>query len=261
MITSSHNPKIQLVRSLLSRKQDRMKNSAFIVEGVRLTEEALRSGWKPQFILYSDALSPRGLEIIAEYRHQEIDIEQISQSLMDSLGDTETSQGIIAILPMKSQPFPPQWDFVIVADGVRDPGNLGTLLRTAVAAGAQAVFLTPGSVDAYSPKVVRAGMGAHFRLPIFQTTHTDLKNLCQFRSGGPAKIFIAESSGGHSCWEMDLRQPLALVIGGEAEGASKLMREAADGMIHIPMPGESESLNAAIAAAILIFEVVRQRKS
>jgi TrmH family RNA methyltransferase len=157
-------------------------------------------------------------------------------------------------------PIPDAIDFVIIADGIHDPGNLGTLLRTTAAAGAQLLITTPGSVDAFSPKVLRAGMGAHFHLPILDLDWPEIQHLLKDRSP-QLRVFLADAGQGASCWETDLRQPCALVIGGEAEGASQAARDRADAGLSIPMPGKSESLNAAAAASILIFEVVRQRAS
>jgi TrmH family RNA methyltransferase len=131
---------------------------------------------------------------------------------------------------------------------------MGTLLRTAEAAGADGVLLTPGTVDAFSPKVVRAGMGAHFHLPIlhlpWEAIHTALKGL---------PVYLAESEGGIPLWEVDFQQPCTLLVGGEAFGASKFGAEIATHRVTIPMQGRAESLNAAVAASILMAEVLRQR--
>jgi len=128
-------------------------------------------------------------------------------------------------------------------------------LRTAEAAGVQAVFLPPDTVDAFAPKVVRAGMGAHFRLPI---QAVDWNQIQQYTESLNLNVYLADAKG-PSCWETDLRQPLALIVGGEAEGASESARNLADRNISIPMLGETESLNAASAGSILMFEVRRQR--
>jgi TrmH family RNA methyltransferase len=146
--------------------------------------------------------------------------------------------------------------FVFVPDQLRDPGNLGTMLRTAAAAGVQAVFCPPETADAFSPKVLRAGMGAQFRLPVHTldwdaiTSHLAL-----------LKVILADMEQGLPYTQADLRPPLALIVGGEAEGASAQAHRLASGFVHIPMPGGVESLNAAVAAGILLFEVVRQRSS
>jgi TrmH family RNA methyltransferase len=168
---------------------------------------------------------------------------------------------------MRRQPLPTELHFVLVADNLRDPGNLGPLLRTAAASGAQAALLSPGTTDAFAPKVLRAGMGAHFRLPVFHLTWDEIRAVCKepVRPAGEPqrslRIFLAEASDGTPCWDLDLRQPLTLIVGSEAEGASREALALADELITIPMPGKSESLNAAIAASILLFEIVRQRRT
>jgi TrmH family RNA methyltransferase len=255
MITSSHNPKIQQVRALIGRKGARDEARAFVVEGVRLVEEALASGWRPELVLYSRDVSERGRTVVAGFERQGVALEEVDPRIFDSFSDTETSQGLLAVLPQRALALPPDLNFVLVADQVRDPGNLGTLLRTAAAAGVQAILLAPGTADAYAPKVLRAGMGAHFRLPLASLEWDEIVKICKPR----LNIYLAEAGAGTPCWQLDLRKPVALVVGGEADGASPAARQAADGLITIPMPGKSESLNAAVAASILLFEIVRQR--
>jgi RNA methyltransferase, TrmH family len=259
MITSVQNPKIQWVRSLISHRQVREETNAFVVEGVRLAEEALASKIKPLLVLFSSQLSERGREISASFAGMGVQVEEISPRLMETIADTNSPQGLVVVLPIPKTILPKTLDFVIVADNLRDPGNLGTLLRTAAASGAQAVLLTPGTTDAFAPKVLRAGMGAHFHLSILSQSWDQIRSFCKDSYQPPLNIYLAETENGIPFWKLDLRQPLALVIGGEADGASQEGRDAADANITIPMPGKSESLNAAIAAGILIFEVVRQR--
>jgi RNA methyltransferase, TrmH family len=258
MITSSHNPKIQAVRNLLARRKERDERSQFVVEGVRLAEEAYQAGWLPAWVLTGESLSERGRSLANAFARLGIEVEQVSSSLMETLGDTETSQGLLVVMPARELTLPERLVFVLVADALRDPGNLGALLRTAAAAGVQAVFLTPGTVDAFSPKVLRSGMGAQFRLPVRNVTWDQILLVCH-QPAAPLTLYLAEAGEGQSLWQTDLRRPLALVVGGEANGASEAGRAAADSFISIPMPGKSESLNAAIAASIILFEVVRQR--
>jgi len=258
MITSRQNPKVQRVRELLGRPRDRREAGAFVVEGVRLAEEALAAGWKPEIVLFSSGLSARGREVLDRLSAGRIEIEEVSPDILQALSETEASQGLLAVFPIRQIPFPSAPDFLVIADAIRDPGNLGTLLRTAAAAGVQAVALAPGTADPYAPKVVRAAMGAHFHLPIAALDWEFLQQLAGTAPG--LKVFLAESGSGEIYWQADLRQPLALIIGSEAEGATPSARRLAGSSIQIPMPGRSESLNAAVAAAVLMFEVVRQRR-
>lgn len=254
MITSSQNPKLKLVRSLMGRPRQRQEAQAFLAEGVRLVEEALAADWPFQFVLTSETLSQRGRDLAKELGAKGIQVDQVPDLLLNSISETETSQGILAVLDQSRLSVPQLLDFVLIPDSIRDPGNLGTLLRTAVAAGVQAVFLPPETTDAFAPKVVRAGMGAHFRLPIYSLSWEEIRAVTQ-----SLKVYLADMAG-NSFWEADFRPPMALILGGEAEGATAEARKLADLTVSIPMPGKAESLNAAIAGAILIFEVVRQRQ-
>jgi len=264
MITSSQNPKIKLVRALLGRAKERRQEGAFVAEGIRLLEEAESRDWKFRFLLYDASLDARGSSLVEHLLLQGIEVEEISESLMKSLSDTETPQGILAVLEITQLPTLAPGasagatnspDFVLIPDQIHDPGNLGTLLRTAAAAGVQAVLLPPETTDAFAPKVVRSGMGAHFRLPIQSMRWEKIRRETQ-----ALQIYLADMDG-ISCWETDLREPLALIVGSEAEGASEEARQLATQKISIPMSGGTESLNAGVAGSVLMFEVVRQRSS
>jgi TrmH family RNA methyltransferase len=257
MISSPHNPKLKLVRALQGRAKERREAGAFLAEGIRLVEEAVNANWPLRFILFDETLNDRGMAQVEGLRSRGVDVEEISTSLMKSLSETESPQGILAVLELTNLPLPNLPTFILIPDQIRDPGNLGTLLRTAAAAGVQAVLLPPETTDAFAPKVVRSGMGAHFRLPIHSRTWDEIAQVVKLAG---LQVLLAEMDG-ESCWVTDLRQPLALVIGGEADGASPQARGLANGKISIPMPGQAESLNAGVAGSVLMFEVVRQRQS
>lgn len=259
MITSSSNPKIQLVRVLTRQRKERDDQGLYVAEGVRLIEEALAVNWPIEFMLYTGDLSERGRKILKQSSQMDIPMEEISIPLLRSISTTETSQGILAVVRQKELGLPENPDFLLIIDALRDPGNLGTMLRSAAAAGTQAVILTAGTTDAFAPKVLRSAMGAHFRLPIRHMDWAEIRSFCTQRDK-PIAILVSDAERGESCFHMDLTQPVALVIGGEAEGVTVEARQSASGWIKIPMPGKSESLNAAVAAGILLFEVVRQRK-
>ncbi len=262
MLTSSHNPRLARLRALLEKRKAREEQQAFVIEGVRLAEEALAAGWQPEMIFFSAQLSERGREVVRSFQRQGVEVWEVGPALMDSLAGTETPPGLLAVLPMRPRPLPENLNFALITDNMRDPGNLGTLLRTAAAAGAQAALLSPGTTDAFAPKVLRAGMGAHFRLPVIHLNWDEIRTICKPPGSRPAlHLFLAEAAQGSACWDLDLRQPLALMVGSEAEGASQEALAMADTFVTIPMPGKSESLNAAIAASIIIFEVVRQRRT
>jgi len=255
MISSIHNPHIQLARNLLGRPKERRETGAFVAEGVRLVEEAFTANWTFRFVLATESLGERGKMLVASLQARGVEVELVVDNLMQSVSETETSQGILAVLENSPLAIPSDLSFILIPDFIRDPGNLGTLLRTAAAAGVQAVFLPPETTDAFAPKVVRAGMGAHFRLPIVSLDWDSIKS----RTSG-LSVYLAEMEGATPCWHADFNSPLALIIGGEADGASKAARQLAKERVFIPMPGRSESLNAAVAGAVMMFEVVRQRK-
>ena len=256
MITSNQNSKIKLIRALQSRAKERREANAFVVEGVRLVEEAEIRDWRIRFALYDNTLSKRGRSLVERLTSRVVEVEEISESLMQSLSETETPQGILAVLEISNLPISNSLDFILIPDQIRDPGNLGTLLRTAAAAGVQAVLLPPETTDAFAPKVVRSGMGAHFRLPIHSMAWNEIDQVVKLAG---LHVLLADMDG-QSCWETDLRQPLALIIGSEADGASESARKLANQKISIPMNGNIESLNAGVAGSVLMFEVVRQRK-
>jgi TrmH family RNA methyltransferase len=253
MISSSQNTKIKLIRTLASRPKDRREAGAFLAEGVRLVEEALAANWSFRFVLFTDGLSERGMQLQKKIEERGIEAVKVESGLLRSLSETETPQGILAVLDESRLPMPEPLNFLLILDQIRDPGNLGTLLRSAEAAGVQAVSLSPETTDAFAPKVLRSGMGAHFRLAIrsmsWDEIHQQTKSL---------KAFLADMEG-QSCWETDFRQPMSLIIGGEAEGASEQAQKLAASRVRIPMTGKTESLNAAVAGSVLMFEVMRQR--
>ncbi len=257
-ITSSKNQNVQYIRELLTKKSTREQTGYFVVEGVRLSEEALKAGVVPRLVVYSDNCSARGLELMQQAHDLGSKVLSAAADILNALSDTETSQGLLMVVPNQFLLLPEEFHFVVIVDQVRDPGNLGTILRSAVAAGAQAVFCTPGSVDAWSPKVVRSAMGAHFHIPVIKNEWGEIKVLLK-KQNQPLTVFLAESEDGTVLWQADLKQPVALVIGGEADGASPEVKASVDAFLNIPMPGGFESLNAAVAASIILFEVVRQR--
>jgi TrmH family RNA methyltransferase len=258
MITSVHNPKVQAIRKLQTQSRTRREEGKFVIEGVRLAEEALGSSWQVQEVWFTDQLDERGKPVLDGFAARGVPVEQVAQPVMKAVSETETPQGILVVLRLQTLPIPQNPNFILVLDGVRDPGNLGTILRTAAAAGVQAVLLAPGCADAFAPKVIRSGMGAHFRLPILHPGWEDIHRILK-TPGRNLRVYLADSTGGSAYTQVDFKSPMALIVGGEAGGSGSDAALLADEKVHIPMPGGSESLNVGIAASILIFEVIRQR--
>lgn len=258
MITSVKNPKVQAVKALQSRAKNRREAKAFIAEGVRLAEEALASKWPVRQAFYTAGLDARGQTLVRMLQAAEAPVEEVSEHVMETISDTKTPQGILLELTAQALSLPPQPSLVLILDGIADPGNLGTLLRSAAGAGADAVLVTPGSADAFAPKVMRSGMGAHFRLPVLELDWRQISDLIKAHK---LAVFLADANRGPAYDTVDLTQKLALVIGGEAHGLSASAGHLKAQPLQIPMPGRIESLNAATAGSLLLFEAVRQRRA
>lgn len=254
MITSRQNQKIKKIKQLTSQAKFRRKENAYVVEGVRILEEALQAEQIPEQVLYTADLDQRGQTLVQIFQDQQVPCELTAPEVLNSASDTENSQGIMAVFPIDPLPLPDQKDLVLIVDEMRDPGNLGTLMRSSLAAGVDLLLLSPGTVDLYSPKVIRSGMGAHFRLPTISTSWDEIFELTE-----GLVLYLADMNQGISCWEADLTGPLGIILGGEAHGPGEDARRVAQQTLHIPMNSHSESLNAAVAGAVLLFEIRRQR--
>lgn len=254
MITSASNPRVKWVRALQTKRRARQEEGLFVVEGLRLAREVLSSQHAARLVLHTDALDARGRGLVNQLARLGADIEAVSPAVMAACSDTQTPSGILVVVPIPELAVPQRPRLVLVADGLADPGNLGTLLRTAVAAGVEVAFLTEGTVDAFNPKVVRGAMGAHLRLPIHTIPSHELGG---YLDG--LQLWLAQTGQGEPYDQVDWRPPTAVVIGGEAEGPRMDWLSLGARQVHIPMAGETESLNAAVAAAVILFEIVRQR--
>ena len=254
MITSTQNERVKYIRSLV-RRRVRQREGRFSVEGTRLVDEVVRAGIRPALVFYTEAwaATPAGQRLLPELKQADQGDWLVSEAVMAASADTQTPQGVLAVVPFVDLPSQP--GLILVLDQVRDPGNLGTILRSAEAAGVGQVLLAPGTVDAYNPKVVRGAMGAHFRLPV---ATLDWPAIGQ-RVAGRA-VWLADAAGEVAYGAVDWTQPAALIVGGEAAGAGEEAAVLATGRVSIPMAGGAESLNAAMAATVLLFEAARQHR-
>ncbi len=249
-VSSPHNDRVKLVRQLQQQAKARRQQQRLVLEGVRLVRDALDSGARPDFICYTpDTADPT---LIERLQTAGIACLAVTGDLMRDMADTETPQGVLGVFPWPVRPLPPSPTLILVADGWRDPGNLGTALRTAAAAGVDGVVLTPGTVDPYNPKTLRAGMGAHFRVPILALSWPDL-----VQRFPDLPVYIADAAGEVAYHAVDWTQPSVIVIGGEAHGPQSEARAVPHTLIRIPMVAGAESLNAAVAASLLIYEARR----
>lgn len=261
-IDSVTNKKIKLAVSLRQRKY-REKEGLFLAEGVRLCEMAVDSGWKISFGLYSDTAmgDTRAVALLDRLDAQGCHLYSVPEKLLARACPTEHPQGILLVMEQKRIRFdalvPAENSLLIVLDGIQDPGNAGSIIRTADAAGAQGVILLEGSVDAFADKTVRATMGSIFHVPILE--HAARKDFLNFiRKEGIRLYATTLDASAQAYCDADFHGRAAIIFGNEANGVKKDLLDAAK-KICIPMPGKAESLNAAAAAAIVTFEALRQR--
>ncbi len=258
MITSPNNPRVKQARALLEHPA-RAEQGRCLVEGVRLVEEAMRAGITPALIFFSPQAreAPRAVELLAAAEGAGIPLWELSPAVFGTLSDTVTSQGVIAEISIPHRVLASSPGLILILDQVRDPGNLGTILRSAAAAGADLVLLAPGCVDPWNPKVLRSGMGAHFRVPVMTAPGwTAIREQLAGRA-----VWLADAHGAIAYDQVDWTVPSALVVGGETTGLSHEAEVLGQGRVTIPMGGCVESLNAAMAATVLLFEAARQRRT
>ncbi len=225
------------------------------MEGNRLVDEVVRAGLRPALVFYTEAWagSPAGQRLLPALRPAEEGAWSVSETVLAACADTQTPQGVLAVVPLVH--LSPRPGLILILDQIRDPGNLGTLLRSAEAAGVGQVLLTPGTVDPYNPKVVRGAMGAHFRLPVDGLDWPAIAGQVAGRA-----VWLADAAGEVAYDAVDWTQPSALIVGGEAAGAGEEAVALATGRVSIPMAGGVESLNAAMAATAILFEAARQQR-
>ena len=252
MITSPQNERVKLAHALQTQAKIRRKEGKMVLEGVRLIRDALERGLIPEFVLND----PDTVDIDSVVgAHGGAPVFPVTPEIIRHISDTETPQGIVAVFPIIAPALPETPQCVLILDNLRDPGNMGTILRTAAAAGVEVVLLSPGSVDAYNPKVLRGGMGAHFRIPVLEASWTRIATYCRNLT-----IYLADMTGDVSYDAANWQQAWALIISSEAHGESDEASTLANQRVYIPMASDTESLNAAIAAGIILFEAARQRK-
>jgi RNA methyltransferase, TrmH family len=256
-ISSTTNPHVKRIRSLLADRRERRRERMFVLEGVRLVADALASGATLEAALYApDQLAETiaGQELLTRIASLQV-AHPAAPQVVAAAADTVHPQGVVA-LARWPQVDPGRAGLILVLDGIQDPGNLGTLLRSAEAVGMAEVLCARGTADLYSPKVVRAAMGAHFRLAMEQDLEWDEIGE---RLAFVDHVYAADAAATLPYYAVDWRQPSALIVGNEAQGLSEQARSLARPLIGIPMRGQAESLNAGVAGSVILFEALRQR--
>ena len=252
-IISRDNPTYKQLKKLAESARERRKAGRTLLDGVHLIEAYAAAGGKPELLAVSEsgAAHAECTRLLASLAAPQTIM--LSDALFAEISPVETPVGILALVETPHSRPPEAPDFCVLLEDIQDPGNLGSILRSAAAAGAQAAWLSPGCADAWSPKVLRAGMGAHFALAIEERVNPTEK-LAAFGGGSIATSLDADQS----LYDLDLTGPVLFLVGNEGAGLTPELQRMASVRITIPMPGTVESLNAAAASAICFFERVRQ---
>lgn len=254
-IQSRDNPLFKELLKLAGSARQRSKAGQTLLDGIHLIQAYLASGNKPLHLLVTVAVL-QDREVVALLKKLSgVPLTQLDDSLFADLTELKTPSGILALIDLPSPAVSAaQSRFGLLLEDIQDPGNLGSMLRSSAAAGCDAVFLSKGCADAWSPKVLRAGMGGHFTLSIHESM-----DLLAVAAAFQGKLLAALPDAKTSLYDCDLRGKLAFAVGNEGAGLSEGLLEAASLHITIPMPGKIESLNVAAAAAVCLFEAARQR--
>lgn len=254
-IVSAHNEQIKYLAKLLSQSKARRLHGQAVLEGVHLVQAYMQAGGMPEQLYLPESRADNiELKALAAQMPSEKNI-MVGGSALAKITSLNDADDVMALIKLPPAPQLPQQGDCVVLDGIQDPGNVGTVLRSAAAAGVKTLVLGADCADAWSPKVLRAGMGAHFLLDICPQT-----DLLEWRAGFTDKVY-ATALGGitENLYRLNLTQPAAWVFGREGSGVSIAMQEQADGKVYIPMAGKTESLNVAMAATVCLFEQMRQR--
>jgi len=254
-VSSRDNPRLKAVAQLIASSRERRKEGRCVLEGENLVAAYYRRYGAPEILVVcEDALERPDIESLASQAPPQNTL-LVSTQRWAEVSQVAPALGVLAVVSAPVPCFEKAADFCLLLEAIQDPGNLGSILRSAAAAGVAQVFLSVGCAFAWSPKVLRAGQGGHFHLEIFENV-----DLVAWASRYQGNLVAAVPEGAESLFDADLSNPLAIAVGNEGAGLSSELQAAAKHRVSIPMPGGFESLNAAAAAAICMFEWVRRRR-
>mgnify|MGYP001237768553 CR=1 FL=1 len=243
----------------LKEKKHRIQSCKFLIEGFRFVCEGLESDFDVPLVFISENSKDRWDSFNVQSKLQkETKVYTVTDQILKSISSTDTPQGIVAVVNNKSISLENKQGFYTLVDKVQDPGNMGTIIRTAHAAGALGIIVTKGTVDIYNEKTLRSTMGSIFHMPIIQDDN--LSQLKFLKSNG-FKLIVSSLDTDSNFFDVDLKDKSIIAVGNEGNGISKEILDISDVKIKIPMPGGAESLNVSIAASIMMFEVIRQNLS
>ena len=255
-ISSRDNPVYKHLKLLASSTQARKKEGLSVLDGAHLVSAYLERRGAPAMMAVSES-GLRNAEIARLVKSAGLDVLQLSDALFHSISTVEHETGLMAAIQTPEEALPPRVsEDCLLLEQIQDPGNMGSLLRSAAAAGVRHVFASPHTVYAWSPKVLRAGQGAHFSVQIVEGVELT-EGIARLK----VPLIATSSHAKATVHDVDLRQPVAWVFGNEGAGVSDAILARARQRVMIPMPGGAESLNVAAAAAVCLFEAVRQRRT
>ena len=258
VITSKDNEIVKNIRKLKEKKY-RDLNNEYIIEGIKLIKEAITENVKiKKVIICEECLKEGNIDQKLLYEIAKYDCIYVNKSVFSLMTDVQNPQGILAVIQKESseENIDYKEDIIIILDGIQDPGNLGTILRTVDSVGLKQIIVSKTTADIYNPKVVRSTMGAIFRVKVIETD--DLINTIKTIKKHKFEIIATSLETSKTIYEINYKKK-AIIIGNEANGVSKELLEMADEKIKIPMLGKTESLNASVATGIILYEYVREK--
>ncbi|GAA0089659.1 TrmH family RNA methyltransferase [Clostridium perfringens] len=251
-IESKNNNLFKEIKKLKEKKH-RIKSNKYLIEGLRFVEEAIKSKVSIDSIIFTESFKEKNPDLFLKI-NENIKLIQMNEALLKQLCSTENPQGIVGVINMQNKELK-SGELVVLVDKVQDPGNMGTIIRTAHAAGAEGIVMTKGTVDIYNDKTLRSTMGSIFYIPIVEDDSLDfVKSL---KKEG-YKLVVSSLQGKNNFFEENLQGKVMIAVGNEGNGVSDEVYDIADIKVKIPMPGEAESLNVAVATSIMIYEKIRQ---
>ena len=254
MITSISNSQVKTVINLLKKSGERKKLGLFVIEGIRMFTEIPADRLHKVYV--SESFENNNRALLSEYEYEVVD-----DNIFKQMSDTKTPQGIMATVRMleyeMSDVTGGDASLLVVLENIQDPGNLGTIIRTAEGAGATGIIMSKETVDIYNPKTIRSTMGSLFRMP-FVYVDDICGTVCELSNRG-IRTYAAHLSGENEYYKEDYAGGTAVLIGNEGNGLTEEITSKADRLVKIPMAGKLESLNAAVSAAIILYEAARQR--
>lgn len=251
-IESKNNNLFKEIKKLKEKKH-RIKSNKYLIEGLRFVEEAIKSKVSIDSIIFTESFKEKNPDLFLKI-NENIKLIQMNEALLKQLCSTENPQGIVGVINMQNKELK-SGELVVLVDKVQDPGNMGTIIRTAHAAGATGIVMTKGTVDIYNDKTLRSTMGSIFYIPIIEDDSLDFVKSLKKKG---YKLVVSSLQGKNNFFEENLQGKVMIAVGNEGNGVSDEVYDIADIKVKIPMPGEAESLNVAVATSIMIYEKIRQ---